>query len=95
MSIRWCGHTAAAVSHWCWVPRPTTSSEWTLDEGRVLLGELLERATVPDNVYSHAWSVGDTVIWDNRGVLHRAAPYDPGSARELLRTTVLSDEPIQ
>ena len=66
-----------------------------LDEGRVLLGELLERATVPDNVYSHAWSVGDTVIWDNRGVLHRAAPYDPSSAREMLRTTVLGDEPIQ
>jgi alpha-ketoglutarate-dependent taurine dioxygenase len=66
-----------------------------LDEGRALLAELLERATVPENVYSHAWSVGDTVIWDNRGVLHRAARYDPGSAREMLRTTVLGDEPIQ
>jgi len=50
---------------------------------------------VPENVYSHTWSVGDTVIWDNRGVLHRAAPYDPTSSRELLRTTVLGDEPIQ
>jgi alpha-ketoglutarate-dependent sulfate ester dioxygenase len=66
-----------------------------LDEGRALLAELLERATVPDNVYSHSWSIGDTVIWDNRGVLHRAAPYDPNSAREMLRTTVLGDEPIQ
>jgi alpha-ketoglutarate-dependent sulfate ester dioxygenase len=66
-----------------------------LDEGRALLAELLERATVPGNIYSHVWSVGDTVIWDNRGVLHRAAPYDPGSAREMLRTTVLGDEPIQ
>jgi alpha-ketoglutarate-dependent taurine dioxygenase len=65
------------------------------DEGRALLDELLERATVPDKVYSHSWSVGDTVIWDNRGVLHRAAPYDPGSQREMLRTTVLGDEPIQ
>jgi alpha-ketoglutarate-dependent sulfate ester dioxygenase len=66
-----------------------------LEEGRALLSELLERATVPENVYSHDWSVGDTVIWDNRGVLHRAAPYDPSSAREMLRTTVLGDEPIQ
>jgi len=64
-------------------------------EGRALLTELLERATVPGNVYSHTWSVGDTVIWDNRGVLHRATPYDPNSAREMLRTTVLGDEPIQ
>jgi alpha-ketoglutarate-dependent taurine dioxygenase len=66
-----------------------------LDEGRVLLAELLDRATEADNVYSHTWSVGDTVIWDNRGVLHRAAPYDPSSPREMLRTTVLGDEPIQ
>jgi alpha-ketoglutarate-dependent taurine dioxygenase len=65
------------------------------DEGRALLDELLERATVPDKVYSHSWSIGDTVIWDNRGVLHRAAPYDPESQREMLRTTVLGDEPIQ
>jgi alpha-ketoglutarate-dependent sulfate ester dioxygenase len=66
-----------------------------LDKGRALLAGLLDRATVPDKVYRHTWSVGDTVVWDNRGVLHRAAPYDPGSAREMLRTTVLGDEPIQ
>jgi alpha-ketoglutarate-dependent sulfate ester dioxygenase len=65
------------------------------DEGRALLAELLDRATDADRVYSHSWSVGDTVIWDNRGVLHRAAPYDPDSPREMLRTTVLGDEPIQ
>jgi alpha-ketoglutarate-dependent taurine dioxygenase len=66
-----------------------------LIEGRALLAELLERATAPELVYSHTWSVGDTVIWDNRGVLHRAAPYDPDSPREMFRTTVLGDEPIQ
>ncbi|MDA2893712.1 TauD/TfdA family dioxygenase [Mycolicibacterium sp. BiH015] len=65
------------------------------DEGQALLAELLERATRPELVYSHRWSVGDTVIWDNNGVLHRAAPYDPDSQREMLRTTVLGDEPIQ
>ncbi|MBY0286852.1 MAG: TauD/TfdA family dioxygenase [Mycobacteriaceae bacterium] len=66
-----------------------------VDEGRALLAGLLDRATQPDLVYSHSWSVGDTVIWDNNGVLHRAAPYDPDSPREMLRTTVLGDEPIQ
>jgi len=65
------------------------------DEGRALLAELLDRATAPDLVYRHTWSVGDTVIWDNNGVLHRAAPYDPDSPREMLRTTVLGHEPIQ
>lgn len=65
------------------------------EEGRALLADLLDRATTAGKVYSHSWSVGDTVIWDNRGVLHRAAPYDPDSPREMLRTTVLGDEPIQ
>jgi alpha-ketoglutarate-dependent taurine dioxygenase len=65
------------------------------DESAALLADLLDRATSADKVYSHTWSVGDTVIWDNRGVLHRAAPYAPDSQREMLRTTVLGDEPIQ
>jgi alpha-ketoglutarate-dependent taurine dioxygenase len=65
------------------------------DEGRALLDDLLARATTTGRVYRHEWSVGDTVIWDNRGVLHRAAPYDPASGREMLRTTILGDEPIQ
>jgi alpha-ketoglutarate-dependent taurine dioxygenase len=65
------------------------------DEGRALLDELLERTTAPERVYRHHWTVGDTVIWDNRGVLHRAAEYPADSPREMLRTTVLGDEPIQ
>ena len=43
-------------------------------DGRALLDELLARATTPDRVYRHEWAVGDLVIWDNRGVLHRALP---------------------
>ena len=66
-----------------------------LDEGRALLDDLLDRATRPERTYQHRWHVGDTVIWDNRGVLHRALPYAVDSPREMLRTTVLGDEPIQ
>jgi alpha-ketoglutarate-dependent taurine dioxygenase len=65
------------------------------DESRRLLDDLLARATRPERVYRHTWSLGDSVIWDNRGVLHRAVPYDATSDREMLRTTVLGDEPIQ
>ncbi|HKY66489.1 MAG TPA: TauD/TfdA family dioxygenase [Acidimicrobiales bacterium] len=64
-------------------------------EGRALLDELLDRSTTPDRVYRHEWSVGDVVIWDNRGVLHRACPYDPDSPRDMHRTTFAGDEPIQ
>jgi alpha-ketoglutarate-dependent taurine dioxygenase len=65
------------------------------DEGRALLDALLARSTTPDRVYRHEWSVGDMVIWDNRGVLHRACPYDPTSPRDMHRTTFAGDEPIQ
>jgi alpha-ketoglutarate-dependent taurine dioxygenase len=64
-------------------------------ESRALLDDLLARATRPERVYRHEWSVGDTVIWDNRGVLHRVIPYDATSPREMLRTTILGDEPIE
>jgi alpha-ketoglutarate-dependent taurine dioxygenase len=66
-----------------------------VDEGRAILADLLENATRPDNVYRHTWSVGDTVIWDNRGVLHRAGQYADDSGRMMLRTTILGDEPIE
>jgi alpha-ketoglutarate-dependent taurine dioxygenase len=65
------------------------------EESRLLLDELMERATADDLVYRHRWSVGDTVIWDNTGVMHRATPYPAGSPREMLRTTIFGDEPIQ
>jgi alpha-ketoglutarate-dependent taurine dioxygenase len=66
-----------------------------VDEGRALLKDLLDRSTAPDRVYRHEWRVGDMVIWDNRGVLHRACPYDATSARDMHRTTLAGDEPIQ
>jgi alpha-ketoglutarate-dependent taurine dioxygenase len=65
-----------------------------LEEGRALLGELLDRATAPRRVFRHSWTVGDTVIWDNRGVLHRACPYDSLSPREMHRTTLVGEEAI-
>jgi alpha-ketoglutarate-dependent taurine dioxygenase len=64
------------------------------DEGRALLHDLLDRATTPDRVYRHEWALGDVVIWDNRGVLHRACHYDPTSPRDMHRTTFAGDEPI-
>ena len=65
------------------------------DDGRALLQELLDRSTRPERVYRHEWAVGDTVIWDNRGVLHRAEPYDEGSSREMHRTTLAGDELVE
>lgn len=64
-------------------------------EGKALLDELLERSTASERVYRHEWTVGDLVVWDNTGVMHRVNPYDPSSAREMHRTTMSGDEPIR
>jgi alpha-ketoglutarate-dependent taurine dioxygenase len=63
------------------------------DESRALLDELNERATRPDRVYRHIWSEGDSIMWDNRGVIHRVMPYDVSSHRRLHRCTLAGDEP--
>ena len=74
----------------------TTSHVAGMDagEGRALLDDLLARSTAPDRVYRHHWAVGDLVIWDNRGVLHRACPYDAASPRDMHRTTLHGEEQI-
>ncbi len=40
---------------------------------------LRDWATQPQFVYRHVWSVGDLVIWDKTGTMHRATPYDPAA----------------
>ncbi|HAG93364.1 MULTISPECIES: TauD/TfdA dioxygenase family protein [unclassified Ketobacter] len=63
-------------------------------ESAELLIRLREWATQPQFSYSHKWSVGDTVIWDNTGTMHRATPYDPASGRMMLRTKLQGEEPF-
>lgn len=64
------------------------------DEGRALLDRMIAWATQPQYVYSHEWQLGDIVMWDNTGVMHRVIPYPEGSTRLLHRTTVTGYEPF-
>jgi alpha-ketoglutarate-dependent taurine dioxygenase len=61
-------------------------------DSRALLDELLEWSTQERFRYTHDWQVGDLVIWDNTGMLHRAQPYEPTSERTLHRTTITGNE---
>jgi len=63
------------------------------ESARTLHG-LREFATSEPYHYSHEWEVGDSVMWDNTGTLHRAMPYDPDCGRLLRRTILLGDEPF-
>ncbi|GAB2658634.1 TauD/TfdA dioxygenase family protein [Nocardia goodfellowii] len=64
-------------------------------ESRALLDELEQRATTPDRVLTHAWSVGDLVLWDNTGLVHRACAFDRSQPRRMHRSTVVGEESIK
>ncbi len=61
-------------------------------ESDALLEELLAWATQPQFIYRHEWTVGDMLIWNNTGVLHRAEPYPLDSGRMMHRTTLMGEE---
>lgn len=63
-------------------------------EGEALLQRLMDFATQPRFVYRHTWQLGDIVMWDNTGTMHKAQPYAEDSGRLLHRTTVMGDEPF-
>jgi alpha-ketoglutarate-dependent 2,4-dichlorophenoxyacetate dioxygenase len=61
-------------------------------ESRELLRSLIEFVTSDERrVYRHEWTPGDTLLWDNRYVLHRARPYDYRKPRFLIGTRVAGD----
>ena len=67
--------------------------DWPLPEGRLLLRDLIERATASDLTYTHSWTVGDLVIWDNRATMHRGLAYDDARYRRELRRVTTLDLP--
>jgi alpha-ketoglutarate-dependent 2,4-dichlorophenoxyacetate dioxygenase len=61
--------------------------------GRLLLAELTEHATKPGNVFTHRWTQGDLVIWDNRCTMHRSCRYRADrELRQLRRASTIAPE---
>ena len=58
---------------------------------RILHGLRALATSEPYN-YTHKWTIGDTVMWDNRTSLHRATPYDPAAGRMMHRTILNGTE---
>jgi len=63
-----------------------------LEESEALLDELWSYASLPQNVWTHEWNVGDVIIWDNRRVLHRRDEFPNHMRRMLRRCQVLARE---
>jgi alpha-ketoglutarate-dependent taurine dioxygenase len=63
-------------------------------ESRDLLTRLMHHATQPQYVYRHKWRMGDLLMWDNTGTMHRVLPFDEASGRRLHRFTLNGEEQI-
>ena len=66
---------------------------WPVPEARLFLRDLIEHATQREFVYSHKWSVGDLVMWDNRRTMHRGRSFPAHEKRDVRRTTLAGDGP--
>ncbi len=76
----------------------STSGAWIegigQSESHDMLESLMRHTTQDKYVYRHKWQLGDLVIWDNTGAMHRVLPYDRESGREFHRCTLNGEEPI-
>jgi alpha-ketoglutarate-dependent 2,4-dichlorophenoxyacetate dioxygenase len=66
---------------------------WPTAEAMGFLKDLIEHATQRQFVYSHTWSVGDLVMWDNRRTMHRGRPFPVDEPRDVRRTTLVGEGP--
>ncbi len=63
------------------------------EEGQALLEEVFDHSEQEQFVYEHKWAVGDTLIWDNRCVLHARNDFPADERRLLKRVTVGDSQP--
>jgi alpha-ketoglutarate-dependent taurine dioxygenase len=64
------------------------------EDSAMLLCRLQDWATQEQYVYRHKWKVGDFLLWDNTGTMHRADTYALDSKRLMHRTTLHGEEPV-
>ena len=65
-----------------------------MPEGRMILAKLRDWATQPQFVFKHEWKIGDLLIWDNSGTMHRVDEYPLEDGRMLHRTTIEAKEEL-
>lgn len=67
-------------------------NELPQDESERVLQRLFDHQLQDKYIYTHTWSVGDVLVWDNIGTLHNAVPdYAPHEHRLMKRCQVMAD----
>ena len=61
-------------------------------EGRQLIDKLVAFSTEPTRIYSHRWSSGDVIIWDERATMHRGRPWPYDQERTLASICITASE---
>jgi taurine dioxygenase len=74
--------------------RCTAISGMSDAQAKEMIAFLFTHSTRDDNLYRHAWSSGDVVIWDNRCVLHRADHARVNGDRVMHRGMVADATPM-
>jgi len=67
----------------------------TLEDSEAFLNRLWDYATQGRFVYTHRWSKGDVVVWDNRATVHKRDGFDPDSRRVLYAAQVEGHKPFE
>jgi taurine dioxygenase len=64
-----------------------------LEESERLLDALWAHASQPQFVWCQEWQLGDTLIWDNRCLIHRRDPFDADARRMMHRVQIRGEVP--
>ena len=67
----------------------------TPEDSEAFLNELWAYGTQERFMYTHRWSKGDVVVWDNRATVHRREGFDPDSRRVLYAAQVEGHRPVE
>ena len=62
--------------------------------GAALVARLRRHLLQPRFAYTHRWSVGDIVYWDNQATLHARSAFDNGERRLLKRISLSGSRPF-
>ncbi len=64
------------------------------ERGQALIARLREHLARPELSYSHRWSVGDIVYWDNQATLHARNAFPAEQRRRLQRISLAGSRPF-
>ncbi len=59
------------------------------DESKSLLQELCKHSTRPGGVYAHNWEVGDMIVFDTLGAMHRREAWDRKQRRRMRQLSTM------